>query len=259
MRQPNILLLSWIPFGTQSELLPLLRNTCTVHHASNDNRISEVMQIEHPVIFCFEYDYPETNSLWVLKKTRLKHPSVPVLMITKYSSEALAIWALRARVWDYLTKPVQADDLLGRINALYEVISRRGDIKSREIHPPPSRIPTDIHHRKLSGPRALRSVVSYIERNLDSKISQHTVADACGMSPYKFSRNFKQMYGMTFQDYLTRQRLNEAARLLRDTSASISDVCFSTGFNDLSHFGRTFRRHVGMTPSRYKRARLHNR
>lgn len=259
MRQPNILLISWIPFGAHSELLPLLRESCTVHIVSNGNRITEEMQGEHPVILCFEYDYPDTNGLFELKNTRMKHPSTPVLMVTKYSSETLAIWALRARVWDYLTKPVQADDLLGRLHALYELISRRGDVRPRQIQPPPSRLPTDIQYRKLAGPRVLRSVVSYIERNLDTKISQHTVADACGMSPYKFSRSFKQMYGMTFQDFLTKQRLIAATRLLRDTGASVSDACFSTGFNDLSHFGRTFRRHLGMTPSRYKRAIQHDR
>lgn len=259
MRQPYILLISWMPFGTQSELFPILKNTCTVHTVSDNNRIFEKMRIERPVIFCFEYDYPDANGLVMLKRTRSQHPSTPALMVTKYSSEALAIWALRARVWDYLTKPVQADDLLGRINTLHEVVSRRDNIRSRQLHSPPSRLPADIQQRKLAGPRVLRSVVSYIERNLDSKISQHTMADACGMSPYKFSRSFKRMYGMTFQDYLTQQRINKATRLLRDTSASVSDACFSTGFNDLSHFGRIFRRHLGMTPSRYKRTSEHKR
>jgi YesN/AraC family two-component response regulator len=259
MRKPNILLISRIPFGAQSDLLPLLRSACTVHSISRYDQISDKVQDEHPVIFCFEYDYPDTSGLITLKKSRMEHPSAPVLMVTKNSSEALAIWALRARVWDYLVKPVKKDDLLERIQDLYNLISRRDKFHSRRPHLPASCLPTDVHGLNLSGPRALRGVVSYIERNLNAKISQHTVADACGMSSYKFSRSFKQMYGVTFQDYLTRQRLKAATRLLRDTGASISDVCYSTGFNDMSHFGRTFRRHLGMTPSRYKRTSQHNR
>jgi AraC-like DNA-binding protein len=72
------------------------------------------------------------------------------------------------------------------------------------------------------------------------------------MTPFQFSRQFKQTYGMTFQEFLIRRRMTEAVRLLKNPSASVTDVCYTVGFRDLSYFARTFRRYVGMTPSRYK-------
>lgn len=51
---------------------------------------------------------------------------------------------------------------------------------------------------------------------------------------------------------LRHRRMTEAVRLLKNPSASVTDVCYTVGFRDLSYFTRTFRRYVGMTPSRYK-------
>ncbi len=73
-------------------------------------------------------------------------------------------------------------------------------------------------------------------------------ASLCSLGLFQFSRAFKRERGMTFQEYITRSRIRQAATLLRHLYAPVTDV----GFNDLSHFSRTFRRYVGIRPSEYR-------
>lgn len=254
MRLPKILLISQIPLGTQSELLPILEKKCTVQCISSSVHIADKIQHLEPNIICFEFDYPDAIGLMALRDIRLNYPSLPLLMFTKNSSECLVTWALRTRVWNYFTKPVVEDELLECIDTLSEVVPEKCHTNSRRLYLPTSSIPTDAHQHLIPGSRALCGVLSYVERNLYTKITQYSIANTCGMSPCKFSRSFKQVYGITFQEYLIQRRITEASKLLQNTDSTVSDVCFSLGFNDMSHFGRMFRRYVGMSPSEFKKA-----
>src|SRR5262249_34961678 len=71
-----------------------------------------------------------------------------------------------------------------------------------------------------------------------------------GMSPFHFSRVFRDLVGMPPHRYLLRIRLVRAAQRLR-AGAGVTATCDATGFNNLSHFIRTFRRVFGVPPSRF--------
>ena len=79
-----------------------------------------------PQILCFEYDYPDLKGLRTLQKTKHQFPSLPVLMVTEYHSESLAVWAFRAGIWDYLVKPVAVEDILCRLDILSNIVERTG-------------------------------------------------------------------------------------------------------------------------------------
>ena len=71
----------------------------------------------------------------------------------------------------------------------------------------------------------------------------------CSMSPFVFSRKFKDVFGISFRDYVVRYRLRAACGLLKNPGSSVTDVAFAVGFNDVSYFSRMFKRHFGMPPS----------
>jgi AraC-like DNA-binding protein len=79
------------------------------------------------------------------------------------------------------------------------------------------------------------------------------LASQVAMSPFLFARVFRELIGMPPHKYLVRLRL-ETARTLLQSGMSVTDACYASGFNNLSHFIRTFRRYVGCVPSAIKSA-----
>jgi AraC-like DNA-binding protein len=79
-----------------------------------------------------------------------------------------------------------------------------------------------------------------------------TVAAVAHMSEAHFIRSFRAVFGETPHRYLQRRRVERSMFLLRETSRSVTDVCFDVGFASLGTFSRTFREIVGETPSAYR-------
>jgi len=94
--------------------------------------------------------------------------------------------------------------------------------------------------------------------------AQHSLwhlSSQVAMSPFLFARVFRELVGMPPHKYLVRLRL-QRARALLESGMSVTDVCYAVGFNNLSHFIRTFRAYYGSVPSRLKAsntARHHGR
>ena len=72
------------------------------------------------------------------------------------------------------------------------------------------------------------------------------------VSPAHFIRTFRATFGETPHRYLQRRRVERAMSLLRETSRSVTEICFEVGFASLGTFSRTFREIVGETPSSYR-------
>lgn len=208
-----------------------------------------------PVAVCFQFDYPDLQGLADMRLTKQLLPSVPLLMITLAHSEQLAVWAFRMRVWDYFVQPVDTARLVDVISTLRNIrqgvpaVTARASLDLLNAIPPEARA-------RYSGSSEDQSIldraITYLDANLHRKIVQAEMAELFGLSPFQFSRLFKRLTKTTFQAYLLTRRIEEAKRLLANPKASITDICFTVGFQDLSYFTRIFQRYVGLSPSRYR-------
>jgi len=207
-----------------------------------------------PSALVFEYSFPDRKGLKLLLETKHRYSSVPIIMVTEQHSEELAVWALHARVWEYMVRPVKAEQVHTLKRELFklELLKEPGDNKrylfERELHAPvearvsPADPSEDIIER----------AINYISAHINEKITETQLANLCNMSPYRFSRLFKQHCSCTFQEYLVQQRIEEAARLLANPDTPISDIAFTVGFNDASYFTRAFKRYVGVSPTEFR-------
>jgi AraC-like DNA-binding protein len=100
--------------------------------------------------------------------------------------------------------------------------------------------------------RRLGTLLEYLGREYGRKISVGDAAIMVGMSESRFMRYFREAAGMTFVSYLTHIRLNQGARLLRDSDLSISEIAETSGFRDQSYFDRQFRAEFRVTPRDYR-------
>ena len=99
----------------------------------------------------------------------------------------------------------------------------------------------------------INEVLAYINDNLTEPFSETDLARIAGLSTGAFSRSFRRHTGLALVQFVTRLRVNFACQLLMETGdLRITDVCFASGFNNLSNFNRQFLKHKGMTPSRFR-------
>ncbi|MBO5609578.1 MAG: helix-turn-helix transcriptional regulator [Eubacterium sp.] len=98
----------------------------------------------------------------------------------------------------------------------------------------------------------IRSACGYISEHSSEELSQTEVADAVGLSPYYFSKLFKDYTQMTFPAYLANIRVQNAINLLEDKKLSITECAFSAGFQSTTTFNKIFREATGCTPREYR-------
>lgn len=106
--------------------------------------------------------------------------------------------------------------------------------------------------RKINSNRQIAKAVEFINKNYMKEITLEEVAKAVSLSPYYFSRLFKQETSENFVDYLTKYRMATAKKLLTDKSCSIKDVSYNVGYNDPNYFSKLFKKHYGVNPSEFK-------
>ncbi|MDF1567333.1 MAG: helix-turn-helix domain-containing protein [Spirochaetaceae bacterium] len=97
----------------------------------------------------------------------------------------------------------------------------------------------------------LRSL-RFMRENFYERISLKDVAAQVGLSPDYFGKFFRQEIGRSFSEFLNGLRIEEAKRLLANSTASLGDIGYACGFEDQSYFTRVFRKSVGTTPSMYR-------
>ncbi len=106
--------------------------------------------------------------------------------------------------------------------------------------------------KKKTSDVLMLSAKDYIERNLSSDLSIDMLADYLGISGSYFSLLFKQHFGDTFVEYVTKQRMEMAKSLLALSDKSVTVVGQMVGYAERRYFTRVFSKYTGMLPSEYR-------
>jgi AraC-like DNA-binding protein/mannose-6-phosphate isomerase-like protein (cupin superfamily) len=99
-----------------------------------------------------------------------------------------------------------------------------------------------------------KNLLDFIHQNLDKRLSLSDLAKKCFYNPSYFSRVFKERFGITLADYLTKERTEYATRLLMETDFTTEHIATVCGYGDKSSLYRAFRKEYGVTPSEYRSA-----
>jgi AraC-like DNA-binding protein/ActR/RegA family two-component response regulator len=205
-----------------------------------------------PQVVCFDFEHAHANQLRAMRDFKRLHPSLPLLMLTTQHSEALAVWAFRVRIWNYLRKPVAASELRANFDVLSRLVNDNQG-PARKARCVGTLMPDDVPESSNPPTTQLSAALEHVEQHYGKKLRQSAVAAACRMSVCAFSRAFKAQYGVTFREYLLRYRIGRACELLRQGLHGATEAGLAVGFDDASHFARAFRRVLGISPSSYQR------
>jgi len=102
--------------------------------------------------------------------------------------------------------------------------------------------------------RRLNEVRDYIDSCFNEDISLETLSKIALMSPFHLLRQFRKNYHITPHQYLINRRLDRAKNSITYSNASLADICFMTGFRDVSSFSKLFKRRFGLSPQQYRLA-----
>lgn len=135
-------------------------------------------------------------------------------------------------------------------SALHYVLTRAFEEFSN-LRSPRLRSTNRVGHRKVA--RALEYMRALDPSTPADAVTLDDLAGIAELSKYHFLRQFSSIVGITPGAYLRTLRLCQAARMLRSSERPIVDVAMAVGFSDHPSFSRAFARHMGLTPSEYRR------
>jgi len=143
-----------------------------------------------------------------------------------------------------LTEIQGFDSLLTFLSILYDLsISRNQKTLASASY---------VGHMEPSKSRRIQKVTDFINANFQNEIRIKEVANLANMSETAFSHFFKKQTQRSFTEFLTDNRIGYAAKLLIGSEKNINEVCYESGFNNISNFNRTFKNKRGVTPSEFR-------
>lgn len=109
------------------------------------------------------------------------------------------------------------------------------------------------HSAIPSDNQRIRLVLEYINKHFREEIRLQDLADLVCMTPTSFSRFFNLRTHMSVSDYIIECRLGYATRQLVDSVQTVLEICYDSGFNNVSNFNRIFKKRKGYTPTEFRR------
>ncbi|WP_028549551.1 response regulator [Paenibacillus sp. UNC451MF] len=98
----------------------------------------------------------------------------------------------------------------------------------------------------------IQKSIAYIKANLDQNLSLQQVAQFVHLNPNHFSEVFKREAGMNYIEFVTQERMRQAAEWLQGSQAKISEIANRVGYEDIKYFGQQFKKYSGHTPTDYR-------
>jgi signal transduction histidine kinase/ligand-binding sensor domain-containing protein/DNA-binding response OmpR family regulator len=206
-----------------------------------------------PDIILCDILMPRLDGYELLK--RLKNDErtshIPVIMITALVSKEHEMEGLTAGADDYITKPFDLMILQTKIENIFSIRQSLKDKYSSEILLQPKNI-------LISPPdeRFLKKAIEIVEHFIsDPDLNIEKFAVEAGVSRMQLYRKLNALTDMTVKEFVRDIRLKRAAQLLCQNTQNVSEIAYSVGFRDLSHFRKCFKQKFGMSATEYAEGR----
>ena len=189
-----------------------------------------------------DYILPDRDGFYLLEEIRKAKPLLPVIIMTSYGTEQIAIKAFRRGVTDYIKKPLDIPYLMNKIS---ELLGEDSDIKDTS-----NKYFNSIENRDEF---IMEGIARYMEEKHMEDLTREKILDMAMMNRDKFCKLFKERFGQTFISYLQSIRIKNGAALLKNPDLTISEIARFVGFGSVVHFERVFKEGYELSPREYRK------
>ncbi len=208
--------------------------------AKNGQEALDILQKEQIHIVITDIQMPVMDGLSLARQIHLLYPEIITVIITGYSEFEYAREALRQQVYDYITKPVNEQDMANILAKIQLKLSMSYELPD---DPSISGSDSESYAAQLS---------AYIQDHYMEDIDFGAYAEGMGFSSAYLTKVFKKHTGTTPIKMLTEIRIHHAKQLLTTTEMTIQEIGDAVGYPDQFHFSKTFRKIVDCNPSAYR-------
>ena len=231
-----------------SSVVPWAELGCEVAGTAYDGQGGlELIRSLKPDIVLTDIRMPNMDGLTMLAALRSEFPRIQTSVLTAYRDFDYARQALTLGVCRYLLKPSNLEELKEAVRTMVARLDA--------VLPEPKGEPEEETVR-AAGNHLVRAALAYMKEHCSEQhLSLGEVADHVYVSQWHLSKLLNRETGQSFFDLLGSLRIGRAKELLADPSMRILDVAEATGFSDVAHFSRSFKRIAGCTPGEYRNQR----
>jgi len=151
-----------------------------------------------------------------------------------------------------LVKQVYNTKGIERIRYFLKTLETLAEIKEFEPLSSPGYVLTST----TSDQNRINKVIDYLMMHYQKDIVLDEVANLVNLNKSSFCRYFKSRTSKTYSEFLNEIRVAHACKLLAENNMSVSEICYETGYNNISHFNRKFKQITGLTASDYAKKYL---
>ena len=195
---------------------------------------------------------PKMDGLTLVKKLKSNNNvnHIPIILLTAKTEHHDRISGIEKGIDAYLAKPFHTDELESLIaNLINNRLRLKGKFSGRQAPEDKIKKPAEM---KSSDELLMEKVIAIINENLENpELSVEFLSEKIGLSRVHLYRKLKDMTGISGSEFVRNIRMKQAATLLRERKISISQVAYTVGFTNSTHFSSVFKKYYGLSPTEY--------
>ena len=162
-----------------------------------------------------------------------------------FTGETKRIAGIRLKKLQYMDRFHQFMELM----SIFQFLAVSDEFEDLEVRPISSQTILKQQER-------MHRIHQFVEMNFQKPIDTQQIAEEVNLTLPAFCRYFKKATKLTYTDFVNQYRVQYAKKLLIQDK-NVTETCFECGFESLSYFNRIFKKFAGVSPSEFKRRRLH--
>jgi len=234
----------------RSLVYDLLAKKYALRQAANGLEALNIINNENISLVISDIIMPEMDGLTLCQtiKENINTCHIPVILLTAKGELEHRIEGIEVGADSYIPKPFEPRHLKVRVRKLIDARNQIRNILETEPEKPAENL-EGLNSRDVE---FLSKLQNFVEENLDrTDLDAESLADVLAMSKTQLYRKVKVVTGFTPHGFIKHYRLKKAARLLKETSMTVTEVIYETGFNNRTYFYRSFKEVFGTTPGDY--------